>query len=292
MLNSANEVAVAFERQRAHLRAVAYHLTGSLSEADDAVQEAWLRLSRTDPAVIDNLTGWLTTVVARLSLDHLRARTARREDASLPDPLVSGPDAVDPEHEVLRAEAVGLAMLVVLDSLSAAARTAFVLHDVFAVPFDDIARLLGRSPGAVKQLASRGRRRVRDGVPPADPDSGRRRAVADAFFAAARDGDFDRLLSVLDPDVVVRADLGPASALEILRGSDAVARQAERFARLAQEVRPVLVNGGPGAVALRGGTPYAVLGLTVAGGRVVALDVIAAPARLRTLSRGSRTPAT
>ena len=201
MMNSPEELATAFERHRAHLRAVAYHLTGSLSDSDDAVQEAWLRLARTDPAAIGNLAGWLTTVVARLCLDMLRSRGARREDA-LPDPVVGGPDGgAGPEHEVLRADAVGLAMLVVLDTLSPAERTAFVLHDVFAVPFDDVARLTGRSRAAARQLASRGRRRVRTGVPPPDPDPVRRRAVADAFLAAAREGDFDALLRVLDPGV-------------------------------------------------------------------------------------------
>ena len=284
MLNSLEELAAEFEQHRARLRAVAYQMTGSLAEAEDAVQEAWLRLSRTDPAGIGNLTGWLTAVVARLCLDVLRSRAVRPEDPArrgLPDPVLSGPDSVGPEQQALLAESVGLAMLVVLDTLSAAERTAFVLHDVFAVPFEDIARLAGRSPSATKQLASRGRRRVRDGVPRPDPDPARRRAVADAFFAAAREGDFDALLAVLDPDVVVRADLGPAQTLQVLRGAPAVARQAARFARLAQDVRPVLVNGGPGRVAIRDGVPFAVLGLTVADGRVAALDVIVGPHRWR-----------
>ncbi len=282
MLNSPGELATAFERHRAHLRAVAYHLTGSLSDSDDAVQEAWLRLARTDPAGIDNLAGWLTTVVARLCLDMLRSRGARRED-SLPDPVVSGPGGAGPEQEVLLTDAVGLAMLVVLDTLSPAERTAFVLHDVFAVPFDDVARLTGRSTAAARQLASRARRRVRADVPPPDPDPVRRRAVADAFLAAARQGDFDALLLVLDPGVVVRADLGPSRTVQVLRGAQAVAREAARFARFAQDVRPALVNGGPGAVAIRGGAPFAVLGMTVAGGRIAALDVIADPGRLPSL---------
>jgi RNA polymerase sigma factor (sigma-70 family) len=286
MLNSLDGLAAEFEQHRARLRAVAYHMTGSLAEAEDAVQEAWLRLSRTDPAGIDNLPGWLTAVVARLCLDVLRARAVRPEDPArrrLPDPVLSGPDGVGPEQQALLADSVGLAMLVVLDTLSAAERTAFVLHDVFAVPFEDIARLAGRSTNAMKQLASRGRRRVRDGVPRPDPDPTRRRAVADAFFAAAREGDFDALLAVLDPDVVVRADLGPAQTLRTLRGAHAVAREAARFARLTQDVRPVLVNGGAGRIAIRGGAPFAVLGLTVADGRVAALDVIVGPHRLRAL---------
>ena len=228
-----------FEEQRPHLRAIAYRMLGSLSEADDAVQEAWLRLNRSDSKAIDNLGGWLTTVVARVALNMLRARKARREDpleTRLPDPVISLDDQTDPEHEALIADSVGLALLVVLESLSPAERLAFVLHDMFAVPFDEIAEITGRSPAAARQLASRARRHVRGSAPVPDADLAEQRRVVDAFFAASREGDFDALVAVLDPDIVLRADDADASVL--IRGAREVASRAMRFARLSPYVRP------------------------------------------------------
>jgi RNA polymerase sigma-70 factor (ECF subfamily) len=280
------ELAQRFQADRPRLRAVAYRMLGSLSEADDAVQETWLRLSRTDPAEIANLGGWLTTVVARVSLDALRRRAARREEGlgAFPDPVVSAPDRLEPEHEALLADAVGLALLVVLDTLTPAERLAFVLHDTFGVPFDEIGQLVGRSPNAAAQLASRARRRVRGAAAPPDVDLPRQRAVADAFLAAARVGDFEALLAVLDPDVVLRADPGAmAGGPTQVRGADAVARQAMSYRPLAAFSRPVLVNGAVGLLAARGGRPVAVLALTVRGGRVAAIDILADPDRLAEL---------
>jgi len=277
-----------FEEHRTHLRAVAYRMLGSLSEADDAVQETWLRLGRADTSSVENLGGWLTTVVARVCLDLLRARTSRREqplDTHLPDPIVSPQEGVDPEQQVLLAEGVGLALLVVLETLAPAERLAFVLHDLFAVPFEEIAAIVGRSPATARQLASRARRRVQGAAVP-DADLARQRAVVDAFLAAARGGDFAALLAVLDPDVVVRADRGavPAGASRELRGARAVAEGALTFSRLARFVRPALVNGAAGVVSWApGGRPIAVLGFTITRGRIVEIDILADPARLRQL---------
>jgi len=274
-----------FEAYRPRLRAVAYRMLGSLSEADDAVQETWLRLSRhSGPGEVENLGGWLTTVVARICLDALRRRDSRREEplaTRFPDPVVSASEGIDPEHEALLADAVGLALLVVLDTLAPAERLAFVLHDTFGVPFEEIGRLVGRSPNAAAQLASRARRRVRRAATTPDVDLARQRAVADAFLAAARTGDFAALVSVLDPDVVLRADRGAAAGgPALLRGAAAVARQALSYARLAPFSRPVLVNGAVGFVPALGGRPVAVIALTVRGGRITAIDILADPDRL------------
>ncbi len=274
-----------FEATRPHLRAVAYRMLGSLNEADDAVQEAWLRLSRSDANEIDNLGGWLTTVVARVSLDMLRSRRSRREeslDEYMPEPIISRADGLDPEQEALLADSVGLALLVVLERLSPAERLAFVLHDMFSVPFDEIGEMVGRSPDAARQLASRARRRVRGEAPAPDSDLAEQRRVVDAFFAAARDGDFDGLVAILDPDVVSRGDAGEGR-LVVSRGAEAVASRAMTFAKLAPYVRPALVNGAAGAVVAPGGRPFAVLGFTVSGGRIVEIDAIADPERLSRL---------
>jgi RNA polymerase sigma factor (sigma-70 family) len=277
-----------FEEQRTHLRAVAYRLLGSVSEADDAVQEAWLRLSRSDAGEIENLRAWLTTVVARISLNMLRARRSRREeplDVHVPEPLVSRADTVDPEHQALMADAVGLALLVVLETLPPAERLAFVLHDMFAVPFDEIAPIVERSPAAARQLASRARRKVQGARPASDTDLAGQRRVVDAFFAAAHDGDFEALLAVLDPDVVLRADGGVLrpEASAFVRGAREVASRALTFARLAPFVRPAVVNGAAGVVVSPHGQPFSVMGFTVAGGRIVAIDALADPERLSRL---------
>jgi RNA polymerase sigma factor (sigma-70 family) len=274
-----NELALAdtFDRQRPRLRAVAYRILGSLSEADDAVQEAWLRLRRTDAAQIDSLEGWLTTVVARICLNMLRSRRTRGEqplDAFVPEPLVGAAAAgSDPEYEALLADAVGIALQVVLDTLGPAERLAFVLHDMFAVPFEEIAAMVERSPQATRQLASRARRRVREGAPAPDPDMTRQRAVVDAYFAAAREGDLDALVAVLDPDVVLRAHRRDGDPRE-LRGAGRVARGAIAARRLAPYVRPALVNGVAGAVAFDGDErPFAVLAFVVVNDRAVAIDI-------------------
>jgi RNA polymerase sigma-70 factor (ECF subfamily) len=274
-----------FEANRAYLRGVAYRMLGSLAEADDAVQEAWIRLSRTDTSDVENLRAWLTTVVGRVCLNMLRTRTTRHEsslDTHLPDPVVSPEDGVGPEQEALLADSVGLAMLVVLEALTPAERVAFVLHDVFAVPFDDIAPIVGRTPTATRQLASRARRRVQ-GAPEPDVDLDGQWTVVDAFLAAAREGDFERLVAVLDPDVVLRSDGGrdrPELA-SLIRGARTVAEQALSFRRFAASATRVLVNGIPGGVAWApDGTPFAVLALTVQRGRIVAIDVLADPDRL------------
>ena len=275
-----------FEEHRTRLRAVAYRMLGSLSEADDAVQEAWLRLVRTDASEIENLGGWLTTVVARVSLNMLRSRNVRGEEplgVRMPDPIVDSADGTDPEHEALLADSVGLALLVVLETLSPPERLAFVLHDIFAVPFDEIAPIVDRSPEAARQLASRARRRVRAERTVPDADLKTQREVVHAFLAAARDGDFDRLVAVLDPDVVVRADFGPARGSRETRGAAAVARQALGFARLGLDVRPALINGIPGAVAFRHGQPFSIGAVTVRNGRIVELDFLNDPERLRLL---------
>jgi RNA polymerase sigma factor (sigma-70 family) len=286
-------VAEEFERNRARLRAVAYRMLGSINDADDAVQESWLRLSRSDAGAIDNLSGWLTTVVARVSLDMLRTRRARREDyvgSWLPEPVVSVEDGeANPEHEALIADSVGLALLVVLDSLAPDERLAFVLHDMFAVPFSEIASIVGTTPGAARQLASRARRRVRGAAPAEDTDAGRQRELIDAFLAASRDGDFEALVAVLDPDAVFRIDAGGVGprAREPVLGAQAVARQVlERGRPFARFARPALVNGVPGVVVAPAGRPMAVVSFTTARGRIVAIDLIADPAKLRRLSLG------
>ncbi len=277
-----------FEEHRAHLRAVAYRMLGSLSEADDAVQESWLRLSRTDTSGVENMVGWLTTVVARVSLDMLRSRRSRREEplgVRLPEPIVTSVDGIDPEHEAVLADSVGLALLVVLDTLAPAERLAFVLHDMFAVSFAEIAPIVGRSPAAARQLASRARRRVRRATPTPEPDLARQREVVDAFRAAGRDGDFDALLAVLDPDVVLRSEggAGRPGASAVVRGAPAVARQALTFAPLGQFARPALVNGAAGVVVAQHGRPRAVLAFTVSRGKIVEIDVFADPVVLRRL---------
>ena len=278
-----------FEEHRAHLRAVAYRMLGSLSEADDAVQEAWIRFDRTDTSGVENLRGWLTTVVSRVSLNILRSRRTRREDPlepHMPDVILDRPGGTDPEHEALLADSVGVALLVVLDTLSAAERLAFVLHDIFAVPFDEIAPIVERSPEAARQLASRARRRIQGEPTVPDVDLERQREVVDAFLAAARDGDFEALLAVLDPDVVVRADQGavPAGAVAgEARGAAEVASRAMLFAQLGVLTRPALVNGVAGAVTTHDGVAVSVGAFTVRGGKVVALDILADPDRLRAL---------
>ncbi len=279
-----------FEKNRTHLRAVAYRMLGSLSEADDAVQEAWLRLSRSDTSGIENLGGWLTTVVGRVCLNMLRSRTSRCEEpldespgARVPDPIVGRQDGTEPEHEALVADGVGLALLVVLERLSPAERLAFVLHDMFAVPFDEIAPIVGRSPAAARQLASRARRRVRGEAPVPDADIATQREVVDAFLAAAREGDFGTLVAVLDPEVVLRADRPAviAGASTEVRGAREVARRAvERGARAA---RPALVDGAMGVVVAPRGRLLMVLRFRVRGGKIVEIDAIADPARLRRL---------
>ncbi len=274
-----------FEQHRIHLSAVAYRMLGSVSEADDAVQEAWLRLHRSDAEAIDNLGGWLTTVVARVCLNMLQSRKARREtalDSHVPDPIVGPADGGDPEQQALLADSVGLALLVVLDKLAPAERLAFVLHDIFAVPFEEIAPIVDRSPAAARQLASRARRRVQGQPTAPGADLGRQREVLDAFLAAARDGDFKALLAVLHPDVVLRADAGAltAPASVHVRGARAVAEQAKVFAAVARLARPALVNGAAGFVVMRGGRPFSVAGFTVRGGRIVEIDILADPERL------------
>ena len=287
-MDASDHLAEEFEASRTHLRAVAYRMLGSVSEADDAVQEAWLRLSGSERGEIDNLGGWLTTVVARVCLDVLRARRSRREEPFtpyVPEPIVSPEAGVDPEHEALLADSVGLALLVVLETLNPAERLAFVLHDMFAVPYDEIAPLVDRTPEAARQLASRARRRVQGEVPVADPDAGRQREVVSAFLAAARDGDFEALLEVLDPEVVLRVDRGafPRGASREVHGAEAVAEQAGRFAVLAASARPAQVNGAAGFVVVRDGRTFAVAGFTVSGGRIVEIDLLADPDRLRAI---------
>jgi RNA polymerase sigma factor (sigma-70 family) len=285
-MNEHDWLAERFEEHRTRLRAVAYRMLGSLSEADDAVQEAWLRLSRTDPDEIENLGGWLTTVVARVSLNMLRSRRVRREEplgVHMPDPIVGRADGTDPEHEALLADSVGLALLVVLETLSPSERLAFVLHDIFGMPFDEIGPIVDRSPEAARQLASRARRRIQgeNVVPDADLDTQRR--VVDAFIAASRDGDFEALLEVLDPDVVLRVDLGPAGRSVEVRGAAEVAGQAVGYSQLGLVMRPALVNGAAGAVSFLEGEPFSVGAVTVRDGRIVALDLLADPERLRQL---------
>jgi RNA polymerase sigma factor (sigma-70 family) len=279
-----------FEEHRIRLRAIAYRMLGSLSEADDALQEAWLRLSRSDTSEVENLGGWLTTVVARVCLNMLRSRSSRREEpldgVHVPDPIVSRTeDGFDPEHEVLLADLVGLALLVVLETLSPAERLAFVLHDMFSVPFEEIAPIVERSPSATRQLASRARRRVQGAAPTPDADLTRQREVVDAFLVASREGDLEALLAVLDPDVVLRADWGavPAGLSREVRGASAVAEGALTFAPLAPFAQPALVNGAAGVIVAPRGQLFSVMGFTVRGGKIVEINILADPARLRRL---------
>jgi RNA polymerase sigma-70 factor (ECF subfamily) len=282
-----DDLAARFESHRPHLRAVAYRMLGSVAEADDAVQEAWLRMSRSDTSQVANLGGWLTTVVARLCLDMLRTRRARREEpigVHLPEPILSPAGGPDPEQEALLADSVGLAMLVILETLSPSERLAFVLHDVFGIPFDEIAPIVDRTPTAARQLASRARRRVQGTPTQPDVDLARQREVVSAFIAASRSGDFDALLAVLDPDVVVRADFGPrAQGRSEARGAEAVAEQAMLFRRFADGARHAIVNGAAGVVVYSPAGPYAVIGATVRGGRIAEIDILADPERLRKL---------
>jgi RNA polymerase sigma-70 factor, ECF subfamily len=284
-----DSLAEKFEANRPRLRAVAYRMLGSLNEADDAVQESWLRLSRSDAGSIGNLGGWLTTVVARVCLNMLRSRRSRREeplDVHVPDPIVSRADGLDPEQAVLLADWVGLALLVILHTLTPDERLAFVLHDMFAVPFDEIAPIVRRSPEATRQLASRARHRVQAATPVADMDLARQREVVDAFLVAVRVGDFDALLAVLDPDIVLRSDRGavPSGTVSVLRGAHAVAKGALAFSRLAESARPVLVNGVPGLVSrFDDGRAQAIVGFTVRDRKIVEIDILADPARLRQL---------
>ncbi len=274
-----------FEEQRTHLRAVAYRMLGSLAEADDAVQDAWVRVSRAGADEVENLGGWLTTIVARVCLNMLRSRNVRREESlegNLPDPVISPVGQLRPEEEALLADSVGLALQVVLDALAPAERLAFVLHDMFELSFEEIAPMVGRSPAATRQLASRARRRVR-GVDVPDRDLARQRAVVDAFFLAARSGDFDTLVSVLDPNVVLRADGGPGAS-RIVRGAAAVAEQARFGANPAAVLHPALINGTAGMVITLHGQPHAVMAFTVVDDLVVELDVIADHARVRDLA--------
>ncbi|MGX8907676.1 sigma-70 family RNA polymerase sigma factor [Streptomyces sp. QH1-20] len=277
-----------FEEHRPHLRAVAYRMLGSLGDVDDAVQETWLKLSRSDVTGVENLGGWLTTVTGRVCLDMLRSRTTRRESPlhdddgqiRLPDPVVSGPDGLDPEQEILLADSVGIALLVVLETLAPAERLAFVLHDMFAVPFDEIAPVLGRTAASTRQLASRARRRVQGAAPAPDTGLAHRRRIVDAFLAAARGGDFDALVSVLDPEIVARSDGGTLRPGVIRRGAAEVASQAITFARFAEAAHPALVNGTPGVVAVAEGRAISVMAFTVQGDRITTLDILTDPERL------------
>jgi RNA polymerase sigma-70 factor (ECF subfamily) len=276
-----------FEEQRAHLQAMAYRMLGSASEAEDAVQESWIRLGRTDVDEVENLRAWLTTVVARVCLDLLRTRSSRQEeplDVHVPDPVVTRADS-DPESDLMLVDSVGLALLVVLETLEPAERLAFVLHEVFGMTFDEIARIVDRSPVAARQLASRARRRVQSKAPKSDPDLRQQRRVVDAFLAAVRDGNLERLVAVLDPDIVLRADSGTlAGASRLVRGAQAVAAQAATFSRAGLSNQVVLVNGNVGIVSRRpDGRPFAVVGFTISGGKIVEIDILADPQRLNRL---------
>jgi RNA polymerase sigma factor (sigma-70 family) len=272
-----------FEEQRPHLRAVAYRMLGSLAEADDAVQDAWLRLSRADTSEVENLRAWLTTVVARVALNMLRSRRTRREqplDVHLPDPIIDPADGKDPEHEAMLADAVGLALLIVLETLTPAERLAFVLHDMFAVPFDEIAPIVERSPEATRQLASRARRRVRGAAPAPDADLTAQWEVVEAFLAAARKGDFDALLAVLDPDIVLRVDGGRTGLSKHVQGAEAVAAQAQLWSRVDLTMHRVLVNGAAGIVSFLRGRPFSVGAGTIRNGKIVELDFLVDPERI------------
>jgi RNA polymerase sigma factor (sigma-70 family) len=294
-MNQNEWLAERFEEQRPHLRAVAYRMLGSLTEADDAVQDTWLRFSRAGADEVENLTAWLTTIVARVCLNMLRSRNTRREDSfevHLPDPVVSADGELQPEEEALLADSVGLALLVVLDTLSPAERLAFVLHDMFELPFEEIAPMVGRTPTAARQLASRARRRVRGAdIPAPDADLARQRDVVDAFFLASREGNFDALVNVLDPDVVLRIDAAanvPVASM-VLRGAAAVARQTLKgmtssFARPGVQLHSAVVNGAAGMVVTVSGQPLVVMGFTIAEGKIVEIDSIADPERVRTFA--------
>jgi RNA polymerase sigma factor (sigma-70 family) len=288
------QLARQFEQHRGHLRSVAYRMLGSVAEADDAVQEGWLRLSRTDVSDVGNLGGWLTTVVSRVCLDMLRSRKSRREDSLdtyVPDPIISrAPGELGPEDEALQADAVGLALLVVLETLAPAERLAFVLHDMFGVSFDEIAEIVGRTPAATRQLASRARRRVQGGAPASDGNVGRQREVVEAFMAASRSGDFEALLSLLDPDVVLRADAGAATAeyagpavSKLVRGARAVVEQALLFARMGPYGEAATINGLPGAITVINGRLMGVMALTVVDGKITEIDILADVDRLKNL---------
>lgn len=275
-----------FEDHRPHLRAVAYRMLGSLSEAEDAVQDAWLRFSRADTSEVENLGGWLTTVVARVALNMLRARNTRREqplDVHMPDPIIDPTEGSDPEHEALLADSVGLALLVVLETLTPAERLAFVLHDMFAVPFDEIAPIMERSPEATRQLASRARRRVRGADPVPDADLTAQWEVVEAFLAATREGDFDALVAVLDPDVVLRADGGPAGISQHIRGAETVASQALLWSRVDLTMRRALINGAAGIVSFLRGQPFSIAAITVKNGKIAEIDFLADSERLAQL---------
>jgi RNA polymerase sigma factor (sigma-70 family) len=290
-----DKLAEQFAEHRGHLRSVAYRMLGSLEEADDAVQETWLRLSRTDTAGVANLRGWLTTTTGRICLDMLRSRASRREqpvDFHIPDPVVTPIEATTPEREALLAESVGLALHVVLETLPPAQRLAYVLHDIFAVPFDEIAAILDRSTKATKQLASRARARIRSDGPPADADPVRQREAVRAFYEAARNGDFDALLALLAPDVVLRSDGGGVAARAVrIRGAASVARQILTFFRPGATPRPAWVNGAAGVVITTAGTPRAIIGFTVRDGAIVAIDGLSDPARLAHLDLSEFTTA-
>ncbi|MFE3444533.1 sigma-70 family RNA polymerase sigma factor [Nocardia sp. NPDC059180] len=285
-MNDEQFLADRFEEHRTHLRSVAYRMLGSVTDADDAVQEAWLRLARTDTSDVGNLGGWLTTVVGRVCLDMLRTRKVRREEPleieNLPDPVVSAPSGSDPEYEALLADSVGLALLVVLESSSPAERLAFVLHDMFAVPYEQIAPIVDRTPQTAKKLASQARRRIQGEAPSPDTDPPRQRRVVDAFLAAARDGEFDELVRILDPDVVLRADAGD---LRVLRGRTLVGAQAETFRRMATLciTHPAVINGGAGLVNTMDGAPFSIMSFTVVEDRITAIDILSDRERLEGL---------
>jgi len=285
-MDESDWLAERFQQHRPRLRAVAYRMLGSTSEADDAVQEAWIRLSRSNADEIDSLEAWLVTVVGRVALKMLRSRNLRREeplDAHLPEPIVDRADGIDPEHEALLADSVGLALLIVLETLTPAERLAYVLHDMFSVPFEEIGAILDRSPAAARQLASRGRRRIQDARTSPDADAPAQQEVVEAFLAAARDGDFDALVALLDPDVVRRADTGSGIIFEV-RGAENVARRAKAAAsQLGLIARPALVNGAPGWVSLLDGELYAIAALTVRNGRITTIDILLDPERLARL---------
>ncbi|MGW0395190.1 sigma-70 family RNA polymerase sigma factor [Streptomyces sp. NPDC003042] len=292
-MDESSALAERFEEHRTRLRAVSYRMLGSLSETEDAIQETWLRLNRTDASEIENLGGWLTTVTARVCLNLLRSREQRREETiepgeglhtRIPDPVISPERGIDPEQEVLLADSVGLALMVVMESLSPAERLAFVLHDMFAVPFDEIAPLIEKTPAATRQLASRARRRVQGQAPAPDPDLARQREAVDAFFAAARDGEFEALVAVLDPDVLLRSDGGVGGRHTVVfSGARTVAGQAITFGGLSPFVRPVLVNGAAGVVVVPRARAVSVMAFTVVDGKIVAIDVLSDPARLKEL---------
>jgi RNA polymerase sigma-70 factor (ECF subfamily) len=285
-MNDQQWLAERFEEHRPRLRAVAYRMLGSLSEADDAVQDAWLRVSRADTSEVENLRAWLTTVVARVALNMLRSRGTRREtplDVHVPDPIIDPADGTDPEHEALLADSVGLALLIVLETLTPPERLAFVLHDMFGVPFEQIAPIVDRSSEAARQLASRARRRVRGAAPAPDADLNAQWEVVEAFLAAAHDGDFEGLLAVLDPDVALRADGGATGLTRYVRGAETVATQASMWSRVDLTLHRALVNGAVGFVTTRDGKPFSVGAVTISGRRIVEIDILADPERLARL---------